>query len=180
MKLYSCYITITSNSHLLKSQNPVPHGTRIKSCYIYIYLNATLILLRLFQKHYRYNVTGQSHKSEGNYKPARIKEVHSKLHSFQALLCTPTATHLTLIYVSTYIRLSVPLGYLIKQAEIIIRTYNPKFEGNTGNRTRDLWLDKCRVYTHQQLYYLSHSTTKISGLLLAKTFFGAAGKVVIF
>ena len=22
--------------------------------------------------------------------------------------------------------------------------YNPKFVGNTGNRTRDLWLDKCK------------------------------------
>ena len=55
-------------------------------------------------------------------KPARIKEVHSKLHSFQASLCTLTATHLTitLIYVCTYIRLSVPLGCLIKQAGIII------------------------------------------------------------
>ena len=53
---------------------------------------------------------------------ARIKEVHSKLHSFQASLCRLTATHLTLIYVCTYIRLSVPLGCLIKQAGIIIHT----------------------------------------------------------
>ena len=80
----------------------------------------TLILLRLFQQHYCYNVTGQSQESEGSCKPARIKEVHSKLHSFQASLCTLTATHLTLIYVCTYIRLSVPLGCLIKQAGIII------------------------------------------------------------
>ena len=85
-----------------------------------IYL--TLILLRLFQQHYCYNVTGQSQESEGSCKPARIKEVHSKLHSFQASLCTLTATHLTLIYVCTYIRLSVPLGCLIKQAGIIIHT----------------------------------------------------------
>ena len=42
-----------------------------------------LILLRLFQQHYCYNVTGQSQESEGSCKPARIKEVHSKLHSFQ-------------------------------------------------------------------------------------------------
>ena len=56
-----------------------------------------LILLRLFQQHYCYNVTGQSQESEGSCKPARIKEVHSKLHSFQASLCTLTATHLTLI-----------------------------------------------------------------------------------
>ena len=82
----------------------------------------TLILLRLFQQHYCYNVTGQSQESEGSCKPARIKEVHSKLHSFQASLCTLTATHLTLIYVCTYIRLSVPLGCLIKQAGIIIHT----------------------------------------------------------
>ena len=85
-----------------------------------IYL--TLILLRLFQQHYCYNVTDQSQESEGSCKPARIKEVHSKLHSFQASLCTLTATHLTLIYVCTYIRLSVPLGCLIKQAGIIIHT----------------------------------------------------------
>ena len=45
----------------------------------------TLILLRLFQQHYCYNVTGRSQESEGSYKPARIKEVHSKLHSFQAI-----------------------------------------------------------------------------------------------
>ena len=99
----------------------------------------TLILLRLFQQHYCYNVTGQSQESEGSCKPARIKEVHSKLHSFQASLCTLTATNLTLIYVCTYIRLSVPLGCLIKQAGIVIHTaYNPKYLGNTGNRTRDI------------------------------------------
>ena len=80
----------------------------------------TLILLRLVQQHYCYNVTGQLQESEGSCKPARIKEVHSKLHSFQASLCTLTSTHLTLIYVCTYIRLSVPLGCLIKQAGIII------------------------------------------------------------
>ena len=97
----------------------------------------TLILLRLFQQHYCYNVTGQSQESEGFCKPARIKEVHSKLHSFQASLCTLTATHLTLIYVCTYIRLSVPLGCLIKQAGIIIHTIL-KYVGNTGNRTRDI------------------------------------------
>ena len=91
-----------------------------KPLYTFFYL--TLILLRLFQQHYCYNVTGQSQESEGSCKPARIKEVHSKLHSFQASLCTLTATHLTLIYVCTYIRLSVPLGCLIKQAGIIIHT----------------------------------------------------------
>ena len=90
--------------------------------FFYFFFFLTLILLRLFQQHYCYNVTGQSQESEGSCKPARIKEVHSKLHSFQASLCTLTATHLTLTYVCTYIRLSVPLGCLIKQAGIIIHT----------------------------------------------------------
>ena len=72
--------------------------------------------------HYYYNVTGQSQESEGSCTPARIKEVYTKLHSFQASLCTLTATHLTLIYVCTYIRLSVPLRCLIKPAGIIIHT----------------------------------------------------------
>ena len=94
--------------------------TKIYLFFYFFYL--TLILLRLFQQHYCYNVTDQSQESEGSCKPARIKEVHSKLHSFQASLCTLTATHLTLIYVCTYIRLSVPLGCLIKQAGIIIHT----------------------------------------------------------
>ena len=93
---------------------------QLKHVIFFYYLR--LILLRLFQQHYCYNVTGQSQESEGSCKPARIKEVHSKLHSFQASLCTLTATHLTLIYVCTYIRLSVPLGCLIKQAGIIIHT----------------------------------------------------------
>ena len=88
----------------------------------YNFFNLSLLLLRLFQQHYCYNVTGQSQESEGSCKSARIKEVHSKLHSFQASLCKLTATHLTLIYVCTYIRLSVPLGCLIKQAGIIIHT----------------------------------------------------------
>ena len=96
------------------------HYTYIMYNVFFFYL--TLILLRLFQQHYCYNVTGQSQESEGSCKPARIKEVHSKLHSFQASLCTLTATHLTLMYVCTYIRLSVPLGCLIKQAGIIIHT----------------------------------------------------------
>ena len=80
----------------------------LKDKMVKIFYYLTLILLRLFQQHYCYNVTGQSQESEGSCKPARIKEVHSKLHSFQASLCTLTATHLTLIYVCTYIRLSVP------------------------------------------------------------------------
>ena len=67
-----------------------------------IYL--TLILLRLFQQHYCNNVTGQSQEFTGPYELARIKEVHYKLHSFQASLCTLTA-HVT--YVCKYVRLSV-------------------------------------------------------------------------
>ena len=52
--------------------------------YLYFFFYLTLILLRLFQQHYCcYNVTGQSQESEGSCKPARIKEVHSKLHSFR-------------------------------------------------------------------------------------------------
>ena len=118
LKLLVHVLAIMANSYLkiVFSQklglNPPPP--------LFFYL--TLILLRLFQQHYCYNVTGQSQESEGSCKPARIKEVHSKLHSFQASLCTLTATHLTLIYVCTYIRLSVPLGCLIKQAGIIIHT----------------------------------------------------------
>ena len=105
--LFCCWIYVTSSK-------TIPSTLSVYNFYL------TLILLRLFQQHYCYNVTGQSQESEGSCKPARIKEVHSKLHSFQASLCTLTATHLTLIYVCTYIRLSVPLGCLIKQAGIII------------------------------------------------------------
>ena len=109
------------------------------------------MFLRLAQQHYCYNVTGQSQESEGSCKPARIKEVHSKLRSFQASLCTLTATHLTLIYVCTYIRLSVPLGCLIKQTGIVIHTILNMWE-TSG-------LDKC--ISNQQLYQLSYSTTLI-------------------
>ena len=81
-----------------------------------------------------------SQESEGSCKPTRIKEVHSKLYSFQASLCTLTATYLTLIYVCTYIRLSVPLGCLIKQAGIIIHTIlnmweTPRIEPVTSDLT---------------------------------------------
>ena len=96
------------------------HGTSLR---ILNFINACCCYFTsVVQQHYCYNVTGQSRESEGSYKPPRIKEVHSELHSFLASLCTFTATHLTLIYVCTYIRLSVPLGCLIKQAGIIIQT----------------------------------------------------------
>ena len=36
----------------------------------------------------RYNVTGQSQESEESSMPAKIKEVHCKLHLFQVTLCT--------------------------------------------------------------------------------------------
>ena len=101
-------------------------------CFFNIYL--TLILLRLFQQHYYYNVTGQSQESEGSYKPARIKEVHSKLHSFQALLCT--------VYTHSY-SFNPDICLHIHSAECTVRLlfqagrnnypYNPKFVGNTGN-----------------------------------------------
>ena len=94
----------------------------------------------------------QSQEHEGSDKPGRIKEAHLKLHSFQASLCTLAATHLTLIYVCLIKQL---LGCLIKQTGIIIRTIlNLYFVGNTGNRTRDLWLDKC--ISTRQLYHLIH------------------------
>ena len=126
-------------------------GGSIKGPIFYL----TLVLLRLVQQHYRYNVTDQSRESEESYQPARIKEVNSKLHSFQASPCTFTATHLTLIYVCTCIRLSVPLGCLIKQAGIIIRTIlnlrkPPGIEPLTSGLTSGI---------NQQLYHLSHSAT---------------------
>ena len=105
-----------------KSQHEILGKVKIEFFIFYCFLNSTLILLWLFQQHYCYNVTGQSQESEGSYTPATIKVVHSKLHLFQASMCTLTATHLTLIYVCTYIRLSVPLGCLIKQTGIIIIT----------------------------------------------------------
>ena len=125
--------------HFSTHINLIINALMIKTVFFYFFY-LTLILLRLFQQHYCYNVTGQSQESEGSCKPARIKEVHSKLHSFQASLCTLTATHLTLIYVCTYIRLSVPLGCLIKQAGINIHTIlnmweTPGIEPVTSNLT---------------------------------------------
>ena len=121
-----CTVDVHFNVQLLPDHTIVVMKDMIIDYISFLAINffyyLTLILLRLFQQHYCYNVTGQSQESEGSCKPARIKEVHSKLHSFQASLCTLTATHLTLIYVCTYIRLSVPLGCLIKQAGINIHT----------------------------------------------------------
>ena len=107
----------------------IVNNTNISACKSN-FLDMTISFFYLFNTYFTLVVptalllqlTGQSQESEGSCKPARIKEVHSKLHSFQASLCTLTATHLTLIYVCTYIRLSVPLGCLIKQAGIIIHT----------------------------------------------------------
>ena len=48
-------------------------------------------------------------------------------------------------------------GPLLNQAGRNNYPYNPKYVGNTGNRTRDLWLDKC--ISNQQLYHQSHSAT---------------------
>ena len=47
---------------------------------------------------------------------------------------------------------------LLNQAGRNNYSYNPKFVGNTGNRTRDLMLEKC--LSTQQLYQLSYSGTK--------------------
>ena len=88
------------------------------------------------------DVTGQSPQPQGSYKPAKIKEVHSKLHSFQASLCTSHSYTfnpdicLHIYSVECTVR-------LLNQAGLNNYPYNPKFVGNTGNRTRDLWLDKC-------------------------------------
>ena len=123
---------------------------------VFFYL--TLILFRLFQQHYCYKVTDQSPESEGSYKPARIKEVHFKLHSFQTSLCTLTATHLTLVYACTYIRLSVPLGCLIKQAGLIIRTILNFWE-TLGIEPVTSGLSSVYQISTQQLYHLSYSTT---------------------
>ena len=81
------------------------------------------------------NVTYQSQESEGSYKPASIKEVHSNLHSIQALLCTLTATHLTMIHICLHIHsaeCTVRLQ-LLNQAGRNNYPYNLKFVGNTGN-----------------------------------------------
>ena len=53
-----------------------------------IFLNLTFILLPSA-------LMSQSLEPEGSDKSAGTKEVHSILHSFQASLCTLTATHLT-------------------------------------------------------------------------------------
>ena len=80
-----------------------------------------------------------------------IKEVHSKLHPFQASLCTLTYTHLTLRYVCTYIRLSVPLGCLIKQAEIIIHTILNMWE--TPGIEIDVILEDCDFHLFAEYCY---------------------------
>ena len=46
---------------------------------------------------------------------------------------------------------------LLNQAGRNNYPYNPKYVGNAGNRTRDIWLDKC--ISNQQLYQLSYATT---------------------
>ena len=44
---------------------------------------------------------------------------------------------------------------LLNQAGRNNYPYNPKDVGNTGNRTRDIWLDKC--ISNQQFYQLSYA-----------------------
>ena len=72
----------------------------------------------------------QSQEPEGSDKPARIKEVYYKQHSFQASLCTLTAAHLTLIYV-LHIHSAKCTVKLLNQAGRNNYPYNPKFVGNT-------------------------------------------------
>ena len=72
----------------------------------------TLILLPLFQQHYRYYVTCQSQESKGSYKSVRIKEEHYKLHSFNV--------HSYSFKPDT--RSQVHSACFIKQAGIIIST----------------------------------------------------------
>ena len=60
-----------------------------------------------------------------------------EIHSFPAngFAVYTHSYSLTLIYVCSTIR-------LLNQAGRNSYPYNPKFVGNTGNRTRDLWLDE--------------------------------------
>ena len=92
-------------------------------------------------------------------KPARIKEVHSKLNSFQASLCTLTAVSYSFnTDICLHIHSDECTVRLPNQAGRNNYPYNPKYVGNTGSRTRDLWLDKC--ISNQQLYQLRHEIIK--------------------
>ena len=91
----------------------------------------TLSLLRLFQQHYCYNVTGQSQESDGPYKPARIKEVQYKLHSFQASLCTYTDSYSLNPDKCLHLHSAQCTVRLLNQAGTDNCPYNPKFVGNT-------------------------------------------------
>ena len=94
-------------------------------------------------------LTGQSQESEGPYKPARIKEVHTKLHSFQASLCTlHTHSYSFNTDICLHIHSAECTVRLLNQACRNNYPYNPKYVGNTGNRTRDLWLVKCIGVVH--------------------------------
>ena len=75
------------------------------------------------------------------------------------MLCTLTATHLTLMCAYTHIWLSEPLGCLIKQAGINIHTIPNMliYVGNTGNQTRYNWLMKVQTLPFRHMLSLNLS-----------------------
>ena len=79
------------------------------------------------------------------YKPARIKELHSKLHSFQASMCTLTSTHLFNPDICLHIHSAECTVRLLNHTDRNNYPYTPKRVGNTGNLT--LTSVKCILYT---------------------------------
>ena len=57
---------------------------------------------------------------------------------------------------------------LLNQAGRNNYPYNHKYVGNTGNRTRDIWLEKC--ISNQQLYELNYSTVQIVNMTIFRVF----------
>ena len=82
----------------------------------------TPILLRLFQQHYCYNVTGQSQESEAS---------EDQGSTFQTTFVPGFA-----VYTHSY-SFNTDICLHIHSTECTVR-YNPKYVGNTGNRTRDI------------------------------------------
>ena len=103
---------------------------------IYFNFDLKLILFRLFQQHYCYSVTGQPQESEVSYQPARIKERHSKLNSFQASLFTPTATHFDLPKRLHGLPYNWIIGLLNKSRQGSLSEQS--YMGNIGHRTDDI------------------------------------------
>ena len=72
------FISITKTAKLKKITFSILWADIVEtSCLVLFYFGCS---------NYRYNDTGESQESEESYKPARVKEVHSKLHSFQLLI----------------------------------------------------------------------------------------------